>query len=170
VKHVNSPNACYSVRACGVKICNMDNGFPVAALICPPHEDVIQTSLTAGSNCEAPMAVRLVEHSQGTTASMRPFICRSLSSHVSAVRRPGVASRAYAIQAPGSPTLQVFNRHTKYLQKERAASDVQQSRDADYMRDEVAIRLTGRLLVNLERFEQIENVVVMEIGYQSPPS
>ncbi|RDW68280.1 putative methyltransferase [Coleophoma crateriformis] len=71
---------------------------------------------------------------------LRPFIPRS------AFRRKTWISRSYAVQSPGSPTLQVFNRRTKYLQKERAAADVERSRQADYLKDEVAIRLTERLL------------------------
>ena len=43
--------------------------------------------------------------------------------------------------------LQVFNSNTKYLQKERAASDAEASRKVDYLRDEVAARLCDRLLV-----------------------
>ena len=43
--------------------------------------------------------------------------------------------------------LQVFNDNTKYLQRERAAADVEASRSVDYLRDEVADRLCERLLV-----------------------
>lgn len=43
--------------------------------------------------------------------------------------------------------LQVFNNHTKYLQRERAASDLIASRKVDYLRDEIASRLCERLLV-----------------------
>lgn len=57
------------------------------------------------------------------------------------------ARRGYAVQAPGAPTLQVFNRHTKWLQKERAAANTETSRRVDYLRDEVANRLVDRLLV-----------------------
>jgi NADH dehydrogenase [ubiquinone] 1 alpha subcomplex assembly factor 5 len=66
-----------------------------------------------------------------------------------AIRRRTFISRTYAVQAPGAPTLQVFNRQTKHLQKERAASNVGRSREVDYLRDEVAIRLSERLLVCL---------------------
>lgn len=54
--------------------------------------------------------------------------------------------RSYAVQAPGNPTLQIFNRHTKWLQKERAAADVERSRQVDYLKDEMAMRLSERLL------------------------
>lgn len=57
------------------------------------------------------------------------------------------ASRSYAFQASGAPVFEVFNRRTKWLQKERAASDVERSRQVDYLKDEVAIRLCERLLV-----------------------
>lgn len=72
--------------------------------------------------------------------SRRPFLPRPALR-----RRP--LRRKYAIQTPGAPTLDVFNRHTKYLQKERAAADVETSRKVDYLRDEVASRLCERLLV-----------------------
>ncbi|KAI0136805.1 S-adenosyl-L-methionine-dependent methyltransferase [Xylariales sp. AK1849] len=69
------------------------------------------------------------------------------------IRAPKVASgigirtrRSYAFTAAGAPIAQVFNRRTKWLQKERAASNVEQSRIADYLKDEVAVRLCERLL------------------------
>ena len=61
--------------------------------------------------------------------------------------RQSLFRRTYAVQAPGGPTLQVFNEHTKWLQKERAAVDIEASRRVDYLRDEVASRLCERLLV-----------------------
>ena len=77
-------------------------------------------------------------------ASLRPYLSKS------ALRRRTctLQLRHYAIQAPGAPTLEVFNRRVKQLQKERAASDVEGSRKVDYLRDEVASRLTERLLVS----------------------
>jgi len=77
-------------------------------------------------------------------ATLRPFLPRP------AIRRRILISRSYAIQSPGQPTLQVFNRHIKYLQKERAASNVEKSRQTDYLKDEVAMRLSERLLVSFE--------------------
>ncbi|KAJ9133577.1 NADH dehydrogenase [Pleurostoma richardsiae] len=56
------------------------------------------------------------------------------------------ARRSYAFQASGGPVFEVFNRRTKWLQKERAAADVEASRQADYLKDEVAVRLCERLL------------------------
>ncbi|RFU78964.1 methyltransferase type 12 [Trichoderma arundinaceum] len=53
--------------------------------------------------------------------------------------------RFYAV-ASGATRFQVFNRRTKWLQKERSASNPDESRQADYLKDEVAIRLTERLL------------------------
>lgn len=55
--------------------------------------------------------------------------------------------RWYAVQTPGRPTIEVFNSRTKWLQKERAAKNVETSRNVDYLRDEVASRLCERLLV-----------------------
>lgn len=69
------------------------------------------------------------------------MITRSLRPFRQATRR------GYAIPARGPPNLQVFNRNTKWLQRERAASDVESSRRVDYLRDEVAARLCDRLLV-----------------------
>lgn len=57
------------------------------------------------------------------------------------------ACRGYASQAGGSPVFAVFNRRAKWLQKERAAANVEASRQTDYLKDEVAFRLCERLLV-----------------------
>ncbi|KAL8823349.1 MAG: hypothetical protein Q9191_005937 [Dirinaria sp. TL-2023a] len=62
--------------------------------------------------------------------SLRPF-SRRLGT-----RPPISNSRAYAVQSPGTPILQVFNSNTKHLQKERAALDGEGSRKVDYLRDE----------------------------------
>lgn len=58
------------------------------------------------------------------------------------------ARRSYAFQASGGAIFQVFNRRTKWLQKERAAANVEESRQADYLKDEVAARVCERLLVS----------------------
>lgn len=57
------------------------------------------------------------------------------------------STRSYAVQAPGAPSFNVFDRQVKYLQRERAASDVELSRTVDTLRDEIASRLCERLLV-----------------------
>ncbi len=80
--------------------------------------------------------------------SLRPY------SRTSALTRRASINRSYAVQAPGAPTLQIFNQHVKYLQKERAAANAGQSRKVDYVRDEVAQRLCERLLV--QEFLQFE--------------
>ncbi|KKK12275.1 hypothetical protein P175DRAFT_0508641 [Aspergillus ochraceoroseus IBT 24754] len=54
--------------------------------------------------------------------------------------------RTYASQTPGNPVLEIFNRKTKHLQKDRAARNVEESRKVDYIKDEVAMRLCERLL------------------------
>ena len=74
--------------------------------------------------------------------ALRPYLPTSALRR----RRPAFLSRKYAVQAPGAPTLEVFNQRVKLLQKERAASNVEESRKVDYLRDEVAQRLTDRLL------------------------
>jgi hypothetical protein len=43
--------------------------------------------------------------------------------------------------------IEIFNRKTKHLQKDRAARNVEESRKTDYLKDEVALRLCERLLV-----------------------
>ncbi|PVH71873.1 S-adenosyl-L-methionine-dependent methyltransferase [Cadophora sp. DSE1049] len=82
-------------------------------------------------------------------ATLRPFLPRP------AIRRRICISRSYAVQSPGSPTLQVFNRHTKYLQKERAAANTERSRQVDYLKDEVAMRLSERLLDINRHFDHV---------------
>ena len=57
------------------------------------------------------------------------------------------AIRCYAVQAPGAPTMEVFSNQHKWMQKERAAANVEASRSVDYLRDEVASRLCERVLV-----------------------
>ncbi|KAK5998087.1 Arginine-hydroxylase NDUFAF5 [Cladobotryum mycophilum] len=71
----------------------------------------------------------------------------SLRSTSTSTSSPIVATgrRSYAV-ATGAPRFQVFNRRTKWLQKERAAANAEESRQADYLKDEVALRLTERLL------------------------
>jgi NADH dehydrogenase [ubiquinone] 1 alpha subcomplex assembly factor 5 len=85
-------------------------------------------------------------------AALRPWL------PTSALRRrppPPVFRRPYAVQSPGAPTLQIFNQDVKYLQKERAASNVEYSRQVDYLKDEVAQRLVDRLLDIDRQFGQV---------------
>lgn len=63
--------------------------------------------------------------------------------------------RAYAVQAGGSPIAEVFDWQTKWQHKERAAANVQQSRQVDYVRDEVAFRLCERLLDISRQFPKV---------------
>ncbi|KAH8819960.1 S-adenosyl-L-methionine-dependent methyltransferase [Xylogone sp. PMI_703] len=76
---------------------------------------------------------------------MKPATYRPLLTKFT-LRRRQLICRSYAVQSPGQPTLQVFNRHTKWMQRERAAKNVEMSRQVDYLRDEVALRLSERLL------------------------
>ena len=64
-------------------------------------------------------------------------------------------SSPYATQAPGAPRFQVFNRKTKWLQKERAGRNAEEGREADYLKDEVAVRLTERLLDVTRHFPKV---------------
>ena len=75
---------------------------------------------------------------------MRPPLSHSLRS-TRALKRPPT-TRSYAIQAGGAPIAEVFDARTKWLHKERAAADAEHSRQVDYLRDEVAVRLCDRLL------------------------
>ncbi|CAH0022038.1 unnamed protein product [Clonostachys rhizophaga] len=63
--------------------------------------------------------------------------------------------RAFAVQSGGAPRFQVFNRRTKWLQKERTATNPEESRVADYLKDEVASRLTERLLDIKRHFPKV---------------
>ncbi|KAK7228936.1 hypothetical protein V2G26_001106 [Clonostachys chloroleuca] len=63
--------------------------------------------------------------------------------------------RAFAVQSGGAPRFQVFNRRTKWLQKERTALNPEESRVADYLKDEVASRLTERLLDIKRHFPKV---------------
>lgn len=73
---------------------------------------------------------------------------RILPRHASVKSNRHIAAsiRCYAVQSPGAPTVEVFDARTKWLHKERAAGNVEQSRQVDYIRDEVARRLCDRLL------------------------
>jgi NADH dehydrogenase [ubiquinone] 1 alpha subcomplex assembly factor 5 len=79
-----------------------------------------------------------------------PRACRpqSLQSLVSPASPPS-ARRTYAFQSPGGAVFKVFNSRAKWHQKERAAPNPDLSRQADYLKDEVAMRVCERLLVSL---------------------
>ncbi|PHH74204.1 hypothetical protein CDD80_3229 [Ophiocordyceps camponoti-rufipedis] len=68
---------------------------------------------------------------------------------------PSIFRRSYAVASAGAPRFQVFNRRTKWLHKERAASRPDESRQADYLKDEVAARLTDRLLDIKRHFPRV---------------
>ncbi|KAL0077266.1 S-adenosyl-L-methionine-dependent methyltransferase [Phycomyces blakesleeanus] len=63
--------------------------------------------------------------------------------------------RAYATVPPGAPAFQVFDRHVKQMQKDRAAISVESSREVDYIKDEVAARVADRLLDIKRNFSQV---------------
>lgn len=66
------------------------------------------------------------------------------------VKQSSIARRQYSA-APQA--FQVFDRKVKCMQKDRAASNVEESRTVDYLKDEIAARVADRLLVK-SRFEQ----------------
>ncbi|OMP87072.1 putative methyltransferase-like protein, mitochondrial [Diplodia seriata] len=86
---------------------------------------------------------------------MKPFSIRSLIPPPATRRVRFAAQRCYAVQAPGAPTFEVFNRRTKVLQRERAAANTERSRETDYLRDETAFRLCERLLDINRRFDRV---------------
>ncbi|KAG0233446.1 hypothetical protein BGX31_004829 [Mortierella sp. GBA43] len=72
-----------------------------------------------------------------------------------AVARPA-GFRFYSIGSATVPAaFQVFNRETKRHQKERAASNIEQSRQVDYVKDEVAFRVVDRLLDIKREFNEV---------------
>lgn len=60
------------------------------------------------------------------------------------VKQSSIARRHYST-APQA--FQVFDRKVKCMQKDRAASNVEESRTVDYLKDEIAARVADRLLV-----------------------
>ncbi|KAF9208347.1 hypothetical protein BGZ49_009039 [Haplosporangium sp. Z 27] len=64
---------------------------------------------------------------------------------------------SYATTAPKTipSTFQVFDREGKRLQKERASSNVELSRQVDYVKDEVAFRVVDRLLDIKREFNEV---------------
>ncbi|KAJ3487341.1 hypothetical protein NLG97_g6431 [Lecanicillium saksenae] len=63
--------------------------------------------------------------------------------------------RTYAVASNAAPRFQVFNRRTKWLQKERAGSNAEEGRQADYLKDEVAMRVAERLLDINRHFRKV---------------
>lgn len=59
-----------------------------------------------------------------------------------------ILKRSYTT-APQS--FQVFDRYAKRLQKDRAASNAEESRTVDYLKDEIAARVADRFLVKKEK-------------------
>ncbi len=83
----------------------------------------------------------------GREREMRPILTRAHApSSLLRARRPTLG-RGLAFQAAGPPIVDVFHRHTKWLQKKSATANAEASRQADYLRDEVATRLCERPFV-----------------------
>ncbi|KAJ4360910.1 uncharacterized protein N0V89_001479 [Didymosphaeria variabile] len=77
---------------------------------------------------------------------MNTFSIRAFIPPLTRRAVPLRTTRCYAVQAPGAPTVEIFSQQHKWMQKERAARNVEASRGVDYLRDEVASRLCERLL------------------------
>ena len=54
-----------------------------------------------------------------------------------------------ANQQPKPSVFTVFNRETKKIQRNRASTDIENSRQVDYLKDEIAYRMVDRLLVKI---------------------
>jgi NADH dehydrogenase [ubiquinone] 1 alpha subcomplex assembly factor 5 len=74
-----------------------------------------------------------------------PRLCRP--QNLRSIACAPCGRRTYASQASGGAVFKVFNARTKWLQKERAAANAELGRQADYLKDEVAMRVCERLLV-----------------------
>lgn len=98
---------------------------------------------SCGENC---LSTHLIEL---PAANMATFSVRAFIPPLKRRCFPLQSTRRYAVQAPGAPTLEIFSGQQKWMQKERAAKDVETSRSVDYLRDEVASRLCERVLVKL---------------------
>ncbi|PVI04037.1 S-adenosyl-L-methionine-dependent methyltransferase [Periconia macrospinosa] len=86
---------------------------------------------------------------------MNTFSIRAFIPPVTRRLLPLRATRRYAVQSPGAPTIEIFSQQHKWMQKERAARDVETSRRVDYLRDEVASRLCERILDINRDFPQV---------------
>lgn len=127
--------------SCGVRINNR-------------RQNKIRESVHITSTFQHPTTQNGLSHLQSTTRLSKSYnrsTMFSLQTIRSSIPRRSIAAtssvRTYASQTPGNPTLEVFNRKTKHLQKDRAARNVEESRKVDYLKDEVAMRLCERLLV-----------------------
>jgi NADH dehydrogenase [ubiquinone] 1 alpha subcomplex assembly factor 5 len=63
-----------------------------------------------------------------------------------------ILKRSYTT-APQS--FQIFDRYAKRLQKDRAASNAEESRIVDYLKDEIAARVADRFLVKKKKEKNI---------------
>lgn len=74
-------------------------------------------------------------------------VCRPQS--IPSLTTSPCARRSYAFQASSGTVFKVFNSRAKWLQKERAAANAELSRQTDYLKDEVAMRVCERLIVRI---------------------
>lgn len=64
------------------------------------------------------------------------------------IRRSASSKQFVRCYATTPKAFHIFNRDVKRMQKDRAASNVEQSRTVDYLKDEIAARVADRLLVH----------------------
>ena len=88
-------------------------------------------NLSKGPTLLRPLRLSLTPSSTPITTTNRAFSC---------------TTRTHAIQQPGAPIASVFSSPVKLIQRNRSAANVTESRAVDYLRDEVAHRLSTRLL------------------------
>ncbi|KAF9957390.1 hypothetical protein BGZ65_002096 [Modicella reniformis] len=74
----------------------------------------------------------------------------------SSLRNTTTRPQSYSTASKAVPSaFRVFDRETKRQQKERAASNVESSRQVDYIKDEVAFRVIDRLLDIKREFNEV---------------
>ncbi|KAJ2752714.1 hypothetical protein H4S06_003877 [Coemansia sp. BCRC 34490] len=93
----------------------------------------------------------------GTTACSSGYRAYSSGSGTGGGGTGRESAKEFIEKAPAP--FQVFDRNAKRMQRDRAASRVQDSREVDYLRDEVAARVADRLLDIKRRYH-----TVVEIG------
>ena len=62
------------------------------------------------------------------------------------LNRTGLFTKRSYVATPQA--FHIFDRNVKRLQKDRAASNAEESRTVDYLKDEIAARVADRLLVS----------------------
>ncbi|KAJ1978856.1 hypothetical protein H4R33_005875 [Dimargaris cristalligena] len=140
------------------------NDLSDARSICEGHSKIAfrevaerQSSSDAWSTAPLPNMGEAEVNSQ--CAEWGEDICTEINGIIA--KRTLTSSRPVSRQ-PTSPSLLIFDREHKRLQKDRAAADPTSSREVDYLRDEVARQLVDRLRDIKRRFPTL-----VELGAHS---